>query len=283
MCAALPAHAAPSCDRTRFLVAVDVGHTPEVPGAISARGVPEYSYNGALADEIGRALRAAGFARTQVMRTPGSAGTGLAARIAQANGMRADLFLSVHHDSVPARFLQPWEVDGATWLFSDRFRGHSLFVSKGHRRFADSLRFASLLGAALSAQGLRYTPHYADPIMAERRRELLDASAGVYRFDQLAVLKSTTMPAVLLEAGSIVHRDEELLLRTPEHRAVFGAAVVSAVEGFCRRRGGAGALRGVVERTNERRLVTPAPLGAEAAIYAAWKAAVISSAGLAER
>jgi N-acetylmuramoyl-L-alanine amidase len=69
--------------------------------------------------------------------------------------------------------------------------------------------------------------------MGNRRRELVDAQAGVYRYDQLIVLRETRMPAVLLEAGSIVNRDEELLLATPEHQALIGAAVVQAVDAFC--------------------------------------------------
>jgi N-acetylmuramoyl-L-alanine amidase len=44
------------------------------------------------------------------------------------------------------------------------------------------------------------------------------------------------MPAVLLEAGSIVNRDEELQLASPERRALTTAAVVAAVEEFCTRR-----------------------------------------------
>ena len=51
--------------------------------------------------------------------------------------------------------------------------------------------------------------------MGHRRRELLDADAGVYRYDQLIVLRMTRMPAVLLEAGSIVNRQEELELGAP--------------------------------------------------------------------
>ena len=57
--------------------------------------------------------------------------------------------------------------------------------------------------------------------------------AGVYRFDQLVVLKMTRMPAVLIEAGSIINRPEELELGTPERRAKTSAAIVSAVEDFC--------------------------------------------------
>jgi N-acetylmuramoyl-L-alanine amidase len=41
------------------------------------------------------------------------------------------------------------------------------------------------------------------------------------------------MPAVLLEAGLIINRDEELLLRSPEHRSLITAAVAEAVEKFC--------------------------------------------------
>jgi hypothetical protein len=43
----------------------------------------------------------------------------------------------------------------------------------------------------------------------------------------------TRMPAVLLEAGSIVNRKEELELGTPERRQLIGEAVAAAVEEFC--------------------------------------------------
>ena len=41
------------------------------------------------------------------------------------------------------------------------------------------------------------------------------------------------MPAALLEAGSIINREEELLLSTPEHQALIAASVVDAVKAFC--------------------------------------------------
>ena len=69
--------------------------------------------------------------------------------------------------------------------------------------------------------------------MGHRRHELLDTEAGVYRYDQLVVLRKTLMPAVLMEAGSIINRDEELELASPERRALTSAAVAAAVEDFC--------------------------------------------------
>jgi N-acetylmuramoyl-L-alanine amidase len=132
--------------------------------------------------------------------------------------------------------LEKWDYNGEPHFFSDRFKGHSLFVSYENSDRKGSLRFARLLGLALKSRGLQYTPHYTEKIMGRRRRELLDPEAGVYRYDQLVVLRYPHMPAVLLEAGSIINRDEELLMGTPEHQAVVAAAAVEALEGFCQER-----------------------------------------------
>lgn len=222
-----------ACDRGAFRIVIDVGHTAQVPGATSARGVPEYAFNLNLAGQVEAALKGAGFAATQALVMSGPARRGLAARVAQANARRADLFLSLHHDSVPEPFLETWEHEGKPQRYSDRFSGHSLFVSLENPQADASLRFAKELGAALKRAGLQYATHYADPIMGWRRRELLDADAGVYRFDELVVLRRTRMPAVLLEAGSIVNRTEELAVANPERQRVIAGAVVAATEDFC--------------------------------------------------
>jgi N-acetylmuramoyl-L-alanine amidase len=223
----------PTCNHAKFRPVIDVGHTADVPGALSARGATEYDFNLRLARQIEKDLLAAGFDKTVLMITAEAPTAGLFKRAARANGLAADLFLSVHHDAVPESFLETWQFEGQEQHFSDRFPGHSLFVSNDNADRPGSLAFAKLLGNALEARGLHYTPHYTEKFMGNRRRELLDPKAGVYRYDQLIVLKETRMPAVLLEAGSIVNRDEELLLATPEHQAVISAAVVEAVEAFC--------------------------------------------------
>jgi len=226
--------AAATCDRAAFRLVLDVGHTAQVPGAKSARGLLEFDFNLRLAQLIDKQLVDAGFTKTALLVTEGPALQGLARRVARANAAHGDLLLSIHHDSVPDSMLEKWDDNGEPRFFSDRFKGHSLCVSYDNRDRRGSLRFARLLGLALKSRGLQYTPHYTEKIMGHRRRELLDAEAGVYRFDRLVVLKYPQMPAVLLEAGSIINRDEELLMGTPEHQAVIAAAAVEAVEGFCR-------------------------------------------------
>jgi N-acetylmuramoyl-L-alanine amidase len=224
---------APVCDRAAFRMVVDVGHTEEVPGAKSARGNYEYDFNLALAKRVEQQLREAGFDKTTLLVTHGRAHPSLAERVAHANAASADLFLSIHHDSVPDKFLQKWEYEGEEHSYSDRFKGHSLFISKNNADPKASLQFGSLLGKQLKARDLKYTPHYTEKFMGSRQRVLVDKDAGVYRYDQLIVLKDTRMPAVLLEAGSIINRDEEVAAASPERQALISAAVVDAVDAFC--------------------------------------------------
>lgn len=222
-----------ACARANFHVVVDVGHTLAVPGAMSARGVPEYTFNLALAGKIKDALTAAGFTQTTLLITSTAPWRGLFERAERANAMHADLFLAIHHDSVPDNLMKTWQYEGQNQGYNDDYPGYALFISNENADRAGSLQFGSLLGQELEARGLSFTPHYTLPIMGHRRRELVDGKAGVYRYDQLIVLRATRMPAVLLEAGSIVNRDEELKLATPERQTLTSAAVAAAVEDFC--------------------------------------------------
>jgi N-acetylmuramoyl-L-alanine amidase len=246
----LAAKPGPRCQRSAFRVVVDVGHTLDVPGAISARGVPEYAFNLQLAEQVKQALVDAGFNQTVLLISEKDPPLGLFERAARANAVAADLFISIHHDSVPDYLLETWDYDGQQNHFSDRFKGFAIFISDDNPDRIGSLLFGRFLGKELETRGMQYTPHYTLELMRHRRRELVDAEAGVYRYNALVVLRATRMPAVLLEAGSIINRQEELAMATPERRTLTSAAVEAAVEDFCAARS-----RSKIERLVKR----PAP------------------------
>ena len=222
-----------SCARSAFRVLIDVGHTATSPGADSSRGVPEYEFNLKLADTVAQSLREVGFDKTVRLVTRGTRRASLFERAASANNLHSDLFISIHHDSVPDNLKETWEYEGKKLSYSDRFSGYAIFVSNDNVDSAGSLSFGRSLGQELQKRGLRYTPHYTLPLMGRYRHELIDAEAGVYRYDHLIVLHSTRKPAVLLEAGSIINRQEELELATAERRSTIAQAVTAAVEEFC--------------------------------------------------
>lgn len=224
---------ATACEPSKFRIVLDVGHTAESEGATSARNVAEFVFNLRLARWIEEKLKAEGFAETRLLLTEGKARPSLAKRVAAANDLHANLFLSIHHDSVPNSLLEDWEFEGKKSHFSDRFSGYSVFVSRNNPDFKTSLSFAELVAKEMKAHGLQYAQQYTLAIMGRYQHPLLNKETGVYSYDQLVVLKSTRMPAVLLEAGSIINRDEELKMDSPERRDIISSAVAAAAKEFC--------------------------------------------------
>jgi N-acetylmuramoyl-L-alanine amidase len=205
-------------------VALDVGHSLAHPGATSARGVPEFAFNRALALVVRHRLEQQGW-RVRVIGAKGDM-QDLRARTQAAGG--ADLFLSLHHDSVQPQYLETWTPEGVPHRFSDRFSGFSLFVSRANPGLATSLACASQLGAALRHAGFTPSLHHAEPIPGENR-PFADRLNGVYYFDDLLVLKTATQPALLLEAGIIVNRTEEVMLQQPAVYPKMAAAIATGL------------------------------------------------------
>lgn len=217
LCATVPARAA--------TVAVDVGHFIEEPGATSARGRTEFEFNRDLAVEIEAAARGRGMA-TELIGYDGFMSQ-LTRRTAAAAG--ADFFLAVHHDSVQPYLIRTWEYDKVERRFNDDHSGFSLFISHKNPAVKRSLACASAIGAALRAAGFSPSLYHADPIPGENK-PFADKTNGVHYYDNLIVLKTSRTPAVLLEAGVIVNRDEELRMRSEEVQKRMAGAVAQGLE-----------------------------------------------------
>jgi N-acetylmuramoyl-L-alanine amidase len=209
-------------------VALDAGHSALSPGATSARGEPERAFNLALRTVLGATLKAKGIGN--VLLVVGS--VDLRSRAEQANKFGADVFISIHHDSVQARYLDRWTVEGKELTFSDRFSGFSLFVSGKNRLAAQSVELAGHVGRALTAANLHPSLHHAEKIPGEGRI-LLNEKLGIYRYDGLVVLNVSRMPAILIEAGILKNRSDELQLRSKSFRQVVSAAIANAILDYC--------------------------------------------------
>ena len=196
-------------------VAVDVGHYAAEPGVISASGVPEFEFNRALAFEIKKELE-----QFQIkVRLIGERGDYAVLHHRTRDARGADLFVSIHHDSVQERLLPE----------ADRFAGFSLFISRANPALAKSLACASSIGAGMRAAGFTPSRYHADPVDGESR-PFADEANGVHYYDNLAVGRSASMASVLVEAGVIVNREEDRRMRDPAVRARIAAAIASGVQ-----------------------------------------------------
>ncbi len=146
------------CARSTFRVLIDVGHTATSAGADSARGVPEYEFNLRLADVIAQSLHEAVFDKTIRSITSGAKLPSLFERARRANNGHADLFVAIHHDSVPDNLKETWQYERKKNYSSDRFSGYAIFVSNDNADRAGSLAFgqtATKAVAAVTAKVLR--------------------------------------------------------------------------------------------------------------------------------
>ncbi len=95
-----------------FKVAIDIGHSASSPGAISARGVPEYNFNRNMARLLLAKLQQdPRFKGSFIVNDTGER-VSLSSRPAVAESRGADLFLSIHHDSVYPEQLSQMGVSG---------------------------------------------------------------------------------------------------------------------------------------------------------------------------
>lgn len=195
-------------------VAVDVGHYAAEPGVISASGVPEFEFNLALALEVRTELEKL---RVNV-RLIGERGDQAVLHHRTRDARGADLFVSIHHDSVREGLLPQ----------ADRFAGFSLFISRQNPKLGKSLACASAIGAKLKGAGFTPSRYHADPVLGEAR-PFADEANGVHYYDNLAVARSAATASVLVEAGVIVNREEEQRMRDPQVRGRIAAAVAGGV------------------------------------------------------
>jgi N-acetylmuramoyl-L-alanine amidase len=195
-------------------VAVDVGHYAAEPGVISASGRAEFEYNLELARRVRTDLEGLGL-KTRLIGERGDYAV-LHHRTRDAAG--ADLFLSIHHDSVKERLLPR----------AAEFAGFSLFVSRTNPQLDKSLACAGAIGARLRAAGFAPSRYHADVDLGEDR-PFADEANGVHYFDNLAVGKTARMAAVLVEAGVIVNPAEDARMRDPAVQARIARAVAEGV------------------------------------------------------
>ena len=191
----------------------------------------EVLYNDRLVSAIKKELATMDNLEVLLTRNPGE-NSGLHERADFANRHGANLFISVHHDSAQTQYLKEMggpenpRVETTTPI-----RGFSIFVSLQNRENDKSLEFAHMLGRELRRMGRTPSLHHEEKIEGENRR-LLDPELGVYRFDELLVLKETRMPALLFEAGVIVDAVDEQFVSDDKNIRQTATAIKNAVTRF---------------------------------------------------
>ncbi len=221
-----------------FVAVIDPGHGGEQKGAVSPLGEKEKDVALDLALRISRRLKRMG-AKVVLTRT-GDISVPLANRAAIATALRADLFLSVHLNSMPTPE-QRRRTSGIETYFLSADATDTRASAVAARENADRLAgepeadpndpVAGILTSLEDAASLQASSRLAYAIH-ERLVSSLEAEDHGVKQAPFYVLAGARMPAVLIEVGFISHEAEAAKLRTRVYREKIADAVADGVRAF---------------------------------------------------
>ena len=214
----------------RPIVVIDPGHGGRDPGAVSVSGaVAEKQLTLALARELRDRLVERGRVRVALTRDSDRYMT-LEERAGVARGLGASLFLSLHMDSAPNPLARGASVYSLSDVASDaeaaRFAaaenaGGGVGIADGSvRSMLSDLALRSLMTASADLASR----------LVRKSAARVEMRPEPHRFATFHVLRRAQAPAVLFEAGYVSNAEDELLLRSPEHRAALVAGLAETIE-----------------------------------------------------
>jgi N-acetylmuramoyl-L-alanine amidase len=221
-----------------FTAVVDPGHGGEKDGAVSPKGDKEKELTLQIARRVKRRLEALG-GRVLLTRS-GDTRVPLANRAAVANAVRADLFVSIHLNSMPTEASRRSSSGVETYFLSADASDAGAEASAA-RENADRLAgepqpdkddpVAAILEDLEAADALAGSSRLAHALHEKLVAALATENRGVKQAP-FYVLAGARMPAVLLEVGFISNEAEAARLRTPAHQEKIAAAVAEGVQAW---------------------------------------------------
>ena len=219
-----------------FLVLVDPGHGGEDPGAVSANNNYEKNVVLAISKKLAREInRRAGM--KALLTRDNDRFIKLFNRVHTAHRLQADIFVSIHADSVKSKTA----------------RGSSVFVlskkgatTPGARRLAQSANLSDLIGgesnhydAALdsvlrefSKDGKERASYLLAQLILNNIKKINTLHSERVEAAGFAVLKSPSVPSVLVETAFISHPEEEKKLHDQAYQERMARAIADAVEQY---------------------------------------------------
>lgn len=178
---------AASCANRSLLVVVDAGHGGPDPGAIGRNDLRETEITLDIAQQVSRELEAIGIT-TKMTRTE-EYDLDLAPRVNMAEQLNADLFVSIHANSLN---LNRPDVNGVETYYYNSGLG-----------LAEDIHQNILKAVQIRDRGVRKARFY--------------------------VLTRTSMPAVLVETGFVTGAEDSVKLRNPLFRTKMAEAIAQGV------------------------------------------------------
>ena len=233
----IPVPVQPAAVMRPLVIAIDAGHGGQDPGAVGPTGTREKDVNLAIARELGRQIDATPGLRAYLTRDSDVfIPLNQRARLAREAG--ADMFISVHADAAHNRNAK----GSSVYVLS--LRGAS---SQRARWLADKENAADLIGGVrlqetddtLASVLLDLTQSGQMKASEDAGRHILDGLKRIGNNHKphieranFAVLRTSDMPAMLVEAAFLSNPEEEKRLVDPQFQRTVARAVLDGVNTY---------------------------------------------------
>lgn len=223
-----------------LVIAIDAGHGGQDSGAVGLAGTREKDVTLAIARELARQVNATPGLKAHLTRDV-DVFIPLGQRGKIARQAKADMFISIHADAAENRRAKGSSVyvlslkgassQRARWL-ADK-ENQSDLIGGAKVRGGDAMLTSVLLDLTQSGQ-IRASEDAGNEILGGLKRIGNQHKPHIERAN-FAVLRTSDMPAMLVETAFISNPDEEVRLVDPAFQAQLARAVLDGVDTYFRR------------------------------------------------
>ena len=223
------------------MVALDPGHGGVDPGATGINGIHEKDITLATAFEVRRQLEASGHFRVMMTREDDEF-VPLRERVARARQAGADLFISMHADSIAKNEIRGLSV----YTQSDKGSDHEAETLAAKENRADAIggidlshendQVATILIDLAQRDTRNHSHRFATMVLHDAGR-VLPLLPKPDRSAAFAVLTAPDVPSVLIEMGYLSNVKDATLLTQVQHRQRLAGILARAIEGYFAWRG----------------------------------------------
>ncbi len=218
----------------KTVIVVDPGHGGVDPGAIGVSGIYEKVITLAAARQLRDRLEATGKYKVVLTRDR-DISLGLRERREIAHRAQADLFVSLHADSIKNTSVRGLSVYTLSETASDKEaealarQENNADIIIGVDLTNESREVRHILVDLAQRESMNLATKLASTLIDQLKREV-KLLRNTHRFAGFAVLKSPDIPSVLIEMGYLSNREDEKALKQVQYRDRLMAAISKGLD-----------------------------------------------------